>query len=350
MIRISLSLLCLVIISTGFAQKKKKETPPPPPSPLSDSSYFKALTWRNVGPTRGGRVTAVEGIHSQPSTYYMGSTGGGMWKTDDYGITWKNISDGFFATPSIGAVRVVQSNPKIIYVGTGSDGIRSNVIVGKGMYKSIDAGKTWKHIGLENAGQIGAVEINPLHPDTVFVAAIGQPFQSNKERGVYRTRNGGKSWEQVLYLSDTIGAVDLEFAPNNPQVIYATMWRAERKPWTIISGGHQAGGIYKSVNGGNSWVKLTNGLPKGLIGKIDLAVSSADPNRLYALVEAPKGEAGIYRSDDQGSSFRFISDKKELTDRPFYYCNLEANPLNADVLFVMSTDFFKSSDEGKTWK
>lgn len=347
----SLTILLVAFLNTeSIAQKKGKQVSVSHPSPLSDSSYFKSLTYRNVGPTRGGRVTAVAGITSQPSTYYMGSTGGGLWKTEDYGVTWKNVSDGFFQTPSIGAIQVVQSNPKIVYVGTGSDGIRSNVIVGKGVYKSMDAGKTWRNMGLEKVGQIGAVEIHPRHADTVFVAAIGQPFQPNKERGVYRTRNGGKSWEQVLYLADTIGAADLEFAPNNPEIIYATMWRVERRPWTIISGGKQAGGIYKSIDGGTTWKKLNQGLPQGLIGKIDLAVSPADPNRLYALVEAPKGDGGLYRSDDQGESFKLIVDKKELIDRPFYYCNLEANPLNADIVFVMSTEFFKSSNAGKTWQ
>ncbi|NOS55454.1 MAG: glycosyl hydrolase, partial [Cyclobacteriaceae bacterium] len=194
-----LLLAFLLLFSTdSLCQKKAKTTPQVPSSPLSDSTFFKSLTYRNVGPTRGGRVTSVTGITSQPSTYYMGSTGGGVWKTEDYGVTWKNVSDGFFQTPSIGAMQVVQHNPKIVYVGTGSDGIRSNVILGKGVYKSLDAGKTWKNIGLAKVGQIGAVEIHPRHADTVFVAAIGQPFQPNKERGVYRTRNGGKTWEQVL--------------------------------------------------------------------------------------------------------------------------------------------------------
>ncbi len=342
--------LCSLLLSANSIAQKKKATPAPLPAAVPDTAFFKSLKYRNIGPTQGGRVTAVAGIVSQPSTYYMGATGGGVWKTEDYGVTWNNVSDGYFASPSIGDINVFQPNPKIVYVGTGSDGIRSNVIVGKGVYKSIDAGKTWKSIGLEKVGQIGAVEIHPTHADTVFVSAIGQPFQPNKERGVYRTHNGGKSWEQVLFLSDTIGSADLEFAPGNPSIVYATMWRAERKPWTIISGGKQAGGIYKSIDGGTTWKKLSQGLPQGLIGKIDLAVSEADPKRLYALIEAPKGERGIYRSDDQGENFKQVVDKKELSDRPFYYCNLEANPLNADVLFVMSTSFWKSVDAGKTWK
>lgn len=326
------------------------------PLPVStQNELFKSLKYRNLGPKRGGRVTAVAGITAQPSTFYMGSTGGGIWKTEDYGYNWNNVSDGYFATPSIGSIRVYQSNPDIVYVGTGSDGLRSNVIAGKGAYKSDDAGKSWQHIGLKEAGQIGAVIIHPDDPDLVYVAAIGQPFQPNSERGVYRTKDGGQSWEQVLYLSDTVGAVDLEFAPDDPQTVYAAMWRAERKPWTIISGGQQSGGrqsggIYKSVDGGDNWQKITEGLPQGLIGKADLAVSDADPERVYALVEAPGQEGGLYRSDDRGESFYLVSNKDGILDRPFYYCNVGANPLNADVVFVNSTRFYKSTDAGESWK
>ncbi|NJN42502.1 MAG: hypothetical protein HC811_10040 [Flammeovirgaceae bacterium] len=319
-------------------------------TPFSDSVLFNAFQYRNVGPTRGGRATAVAGIADQPGTFYMGATGGGVWKTEDYGINWKNVSDGFFNTPSIGAIRVVQSNPDIVYVGTGSDGIRSNVIIGKGVYKSLSAGKTWKNIGLEKVGQIGAVEIHPTSPNIVFVAAQGQPFQNNPERGVYRSNDGGANWKLVLFHSDSVGAVDVEFAPGNPNIVYASMWRNERKPWTIISGANKIGGVYKSTDGGDTWKKMTQGLPQGLIGKIDLAVSAADANRLYALVEAPKGEGGLYRSDDQGNSFKLMSTKKELTARPFYYLNVDANPLNADVVFVNEEAFMKSTDGGKTWK
>ena len=308
------------------------------------------MKFRNVGPTRGGRVTTVTGVPSRPNEFYMGSTGGGVWKTQNYGQSWKNISDGYFKTASMGAIRVSPSKPSIIYAGTGSDGIRSNVIVGKGVYKSSNSGKSWQFIGLEKVGQIGAIEIDPSSPDRVFVAAIGQPFAPNPERGIYRTLNGGKTWKKVFYLADSVGAADLEFAPDNSQTIYATMWRAERKPWTIISGGKQSGGIYKSTDGGDTWKKLEKGLPTDLIGKIDLAVSVADPNRLYALVEAPQGIGGLYRSDDQGESFTLISTKKELLDRPFYYCNVDVNPLNADAVYVNATRAFKSYDGGKTWK
>lgn len=309
---------------------------------------FDIFQYRYVGPTRGGRVTAVTGVSSKPNTFYMGATGGGIWKTEDYGISWKNCSDGFFKTPSIGAIQVAQNDPNIVYVGTGSDGLRSNVIAGKGVYKSINAGESWEHIGLENVGQIGAVEIHPQDHNTVFVAAIGQAFQANKERGVFKTKDGGRSWKKVLHISDTTGIVDLEFMPSNPNIIYAAAWRAERKPWTIISGGEESG-IYRSIDGGEHWTKVGKGLPK-LMGKIDLAVSPADSKLLYALVEAPAVDQGLYKSIDHGESFIHVSDTFRLTDRPFYYCNIEADPNNAEILYVNSTQFFKSVNGGKDWK
>jgi len=308
------------------------------------------LSYRNVGPTRGGRVTAVAGVTSMPNIYYMGATGGGVWKTTDYGTTWTNISDGYFDSPSIGAIRVCQSDPNIIYVGTGSDGLRSNVISGKGMYKSTDAGKTWTHVSLLKTGHIGAVEIHPDNPDVVLVAAIGNAFAANEERGIYKTMDGGKNWSKVLYINEKIGFSDLEFHPTNPNIVYAGAWKAQRTPWTIISGGMQEGGIFKSVDGGDSWNQLKTGLPTGLIGKIDLAVSADKAERLYALIEAPKGVGGLYVSEMEGDSFNIVSTKKELLDRPFYYCNVDADPNNGDVVYVNSTRYFKSEDVGKSWK
>ncbi len=310
---------------------------------------FDAMQYRFAGPYRGGRVTAVAGIASRPGTFYMGATGGGVWKTEDYGTTWHNVSDGFFESPSIGAIRVAQNDPNVVYAGTGSDGLRSNVIPGKGVYKSVDAGKTWKNIGLRKTGHIGAIEINPNDHNIVFVAAIGNAFRANNERGVFRTKDGGKTWEKVLFLSDTTGFTDLELMPSNPNIIYAAAWRAERKPWTIISGGKE-GGIYKSVDGGDTWTKLTKGLPEGIAGKIDLAVCPADSKVLYALVEAPGGQTGLYRSDDQGESFRHVSGNFRLLRRPFYYTNLEVDPTNPDVVYVLFESFFKSTDGGKSWK
>jgi len=313
-----------------------------------DASLLDGMDYRPVGPMRGGRVTTVTGIADQPNVFYMGSSGGGVWKTTDYGQNWNNVSDGYFSSPSTGAVRAAASNPDIVYVGTGSDGLRSNVIAGRGVYKSTNAGDSWEFVGLKNAGQIGAVEIDPSNPDRAFVAAIGNAFAPNEQRGVFRTTDGGDNWEKVLFHSDTVGAVDLEFKPDDAQVLYATLWRAERKPWTIISGSTE-GGIYKSTDGGDTWVKKTKGLPANLIGKIDLAVSADDPNRLYALVEAPVSEGGLYRSDDAGESFTLVSTKKELLDRPFYYCNVDANPLDADIVFGSATRFFRSDNGGEDW-
>ena len=305
--------------------------------------------FRNVGPLRGGRVTAVAGVASKPSVFYMGATGGGVWRTDDYGINWENISDGYFPTPSIGAIAVYQAKPEIIYVGTGSDGLRSNVITGKGVYKSIDEGKTWSFIGLKNAGQIGAVEIHPQNPDIVYVAAIGQPFGKNPERGVFKTLDGGKNWEKVFYHSDSVGVSDLELAPDDPNTIYAGAWRGERKPWTITSGSSE-GGVYKSTDGGKTWRKLNKGLPTGLTGKIDFAVSPADPNVVYANIEASDNQGGLYRSENRGESWTFVSDNPNLTNRPFYYTNIYANPKDANTVYNNSLRFLRSFDGGKTWK
>ena len=312
---------------------------------------FSALTYRTVGPERGGRVTTVTGTSHYPGTFYLGATGGGVWKSEDYGTTWNNVSDGFFKTPSIGAIEVAPTDPNVVYVGTGSDGLRSNVISGKGVYKSIDAGKTWEHIGLEKAGQIGAVEIDPRNHNIAWVAAIGNAFKSNPDRGVFKSNDGGKTWNKVLFISDQVGFADLELLPNNPDIVYAAAWKAERKPWTIISGGNQnEGGIYKSSNGGKDWIKLENGLPKGFIGKIDLAVSPVDSRILYAVIEAPGKEGGLYKSVNQGKSFTQVSSDIRLVNRPFYYTNIELDPTNPDIVFSNANPLIKSVDGGKTWK
>jgi len=315
------------------------------------SQDFSAFEYRTIGPLRGGRVTTVTGTPVLPGTFYLGGSGAGVWKSEDYGISWNNISDGFFDTPSIGAIEVAINDPNIIYVGTGSDGLRSNIINGKGVYKSIDAGKTWTHIGLEKVGQIGAVEIDPTNSNIVWVAAIGNAFTSNEERGIYKTIDGGMSWEKVLFVSDETGFADLELLPGNPNVVYAAAWKARRTPWTIDSGGeNKEGGIYKSVNGGKDWVKLENGLPKGLIGKIDVAVAASDSSIVYAVIEAPGDEGGVYKSVDQGKSFQQTSSKKGLVNRPFYYTNIEVDPTNPDIVFSNANPLLKSKDGGKTWE
>lgn len=315
------------------------------------SQDFEALQYRTVGPERGGRVTTVTGTQMLPGTFYLGASGAGVWKSDDYGTSWNNISDGFFATPSIGAIEVAHNDPNIVYVGTGSDGLRSNVISGKGVYKSIDAGKTWDHIGLDNVGQIGAVEIDPTNSNIVWVAAIGNAFRANNQRGIYKTNDGGQNWKKVLFVSNQVGFSDLELLPGNPNVVYASAWKAERKPWTIISGGtKEEGGIYKSVNGGKDWVKLEDGLPKGTIGKIDLAVSAVNSSIVYAVIEAPEKEGGVYKSINQGKSFEQVSDTIGLVNRPFYYTNIELDPTNPDIVYSNANPLLKSTDGGKSWE
>ena len=311
------------------------------------------MQFTNAGPSRGGRVTAVTGVESEPNVFYMGASGGGLWKSIDYGIHWTNISDGYFETPSIGAIGVFQKNPDILYVGTGSDAIRSNVIVGKGIYKTFDAGETWTHTGLRNGGQIGALEIHPENPNVVFAAVLGQPFRKSKERGVYRTKDGGNTWEQVLFHSDSVGAIDLEFAPDNPNMIYACMWRGARKPWTVISGG-ATDGIFKSADGGNTWRRLKRGLPTSLFGKSDLAVSMDNPARVWAQIQASDGQEGLYRSDDYGENWSKVelseSVRKSVMYRPFYFTNLDVNPKNTDNLWAGTKQLWTSYNGGKDWK
>ena len=313
-----------------------------------DPKLLTGLRYRSLGPARGGRVTTVTGVPSQPFTFYMGSTGGGVWKTVDAGQTWVNVTDGQIGVGSMGAIDVSQSDPNTVYIGTGSDGLRSNVSIGDGVYKSTDAGKTWTHIGLRDVGNIGGIRVNPSNPDVGFVAAIGNPFKPNADRGLFRTRDGGKSWQKVLFVSDSTGAVDVELQPGNPNVVFAAMWRGERKPWTIISGARE-GGIYRSTDGGDTWTKVTNGLPNELVGKANIAVSNANPNRVYVLIEAKPG-SGLYRSDDGGQSFQLASSFAQIITRPFYYTTITADPKNADVLYAGSEGYFRSSDAGKTWQ
>jgi photosystem II stability/assembly factor-like uncharacterized protein len=321
------------------------------PNGSVDARLFAGLRYRSIGPSRGGRVTAVAGHRKQPHTFYLGATGGGVWKSTDAGQNWANVSDGFFATASIGAIAVAESDPNVVYVGTGSAAIRSNVILGKGVYKSTDAGKTWAQVGLREAGQIGAVRVDPRDANVAFVAALGQPFGANAERGVFRTKDGGKTWQKVLYINDKTGVVSLAMNPANPNEIYAGAWQAMRKPWTIISGGPaNECGIYKSTDGGETWQHLENGLPKGLIGKVGVDVSATNPRRVYAVMEASEGQGGVYRSDDAGASWRAINRNGSLISRPFYYTYINADPKNPDVLYVNNLGFYKSTDAGNSFR
>ena len=311
--------------------------------------WTSALRYRMVGPLRGGRVTTVTGVPSQPFTYYMGSTGGGVWKTTDAGHNWANVSDNYFAVASMGAVEVSLSNPDIVYAGTGSSKIRSNVSIGRGIYKSTNAGKSWTFIGLRDTGQISTIRVHPTNPDIVYVAALGNPFAANVDRGIYKSIDGGRNWKKILYVSDQIGAADLELEPGNPDAIYACMWRGERKPWTIISGGLKEGGIYKSTDAGATFNKLTNGLPGELFGRSNVAISAANPKRVYALIEAKPG-GGLYRSEDSGATWALVNGSGNLITRPFYYTTLGVDPNNADALYVGNEGWFKSIDAGKSFR
>lgn len=344
-----LTLLSLPGLIVLLCAEISAQSPTARPEPIGsiDPVLFKGLRYRLVGPSRGGRVTTVTGVPAQPRTFYMGVASGGLFRTTDSGANWVPITDGKVPLGSTGCVAVADSDPNVIYLGTGSDDVRSNVSTGRGLYKSTDGGQTWKSIGLYDAGQIGAVRIHPTNPDIVWVSAQGDAFKSAAERGVFKTTDGGLTWQKMLFVSDNVGAMDLELQPGNPEVVYAWMSRLERKPWTIISGSRD-GGFYKSADGGEHFAKISNGLPTELIGKANLAVTAAKPDRIYALVEAKPG-GGLYRSDDAGQTWVLINSQASLIQRPFYYVTLGADPTNADVVYAGAEGFFKSTDGGKTF-
>jgi len=314
-----------------------------------DTEKLEGLEWRMIGPYRGGRVTTVTGVLGKPQLYYMGATGGGVWKTQNAGTSWENLSDGDFKVGTIGAVAVAESDHNVLYVGTGESPIRGvTTSHGDGVWKSTDAGKTWKHIGLEKSGQISRIEIHPDNPDIAFVAVQGQIWAPNEERGIFRTTDGGKSWQHVLKVNDNTGASDLSMDPTNPRILYAGMWNHGRKPWFIKSGG-SGGGIYKSTDGGDNWKKLEGGLP-GLIGKVGVDVSASNPDRIYAIIEAEPDKGGLWRSDDAGKTWKLINGHRVLHSRAWYYIHVTADPVDEDTVYVMNVPFMKSVDGGKTWK
>ena len=312
-----------------------------------DPSLYSGLKWRLVGPFRAGRVNAVTGVAGQPNTFYFGSVGGGVWKSVNAGRTWNPIFDGQDVA-SIGAIAVAPSNPQVIYVGTGEADMRDSIQFGDGMYKSTDAGKTWTHIGLETTRQIGRVIVNPRDPNTVFVAALGHVYGPHPDRGVYRSTDGGASWQKILYKGDSVGAIDLAFDPSNPQTIYAAMWAVRRPTWFIYAPANEPGsGLFKSTDGGKTWNPLAKGLPTDGLGRMGIAISAANPRRVYVVADAKEG--GLFRSEDAGATFEKVSADQRIWGRGWYFEKIAADPKNADVVYIPNTGVYKSVDGGKTW-
>ena len=340
-------ILCLLFALTFSASSSNAQNSAP--AKPKEPDPLKALQYRSIGPYRGGRCAAVTGVASQPSVFYYGATGGGVWKSTDGGINWESVSDNsVFGTGSVGAIAVSDSDPNVVYVGMGESPIRGNVSHGDGVYKSTDAGKTWKRVGLEDTRQIARIRIHRKNPDLVYVAALGHVWGPNEQRGVFRSKDGGKTWEKVLFRSNKAGAIDLILDPSNPSIVYAGFWEVYRKPWTLESGG-PGSGIFKSTDGGDTWTELTrnNGLPRGTIGKIGIAVSPANSDRLWAIVEAEDG--GVFRSDNGGQTWSRVNEERRLRQRAWYYTRIYADPKNADTVYVLNTGFYRSNDGGRTF-
>jgi len=312
-----------------------------------ESALFSDLKWRHVGPFRAGRVNGVSGAIGQPDTFYSGSVGGGVWKTTNAGRTWTPIFDST-GVASIGAIAVAPSNPAVMYVGTGEADMRDSIAYGDGVYKSTDSGRTWRRVGLETTRQIGRIIVHPRDPGVVYVAALGHAYGPHPDRGVYRSRDGGASWQKVLYKDENVGAIDLAFDSANPQILYAAMWAVRRPPWFIYTPANGPNsGLYKSVDGGTTWNQLTNGLPTEGLGRMGIAVAPSNPRRIYVLADAKEG--GLFRSDDAGATFVKTSGDQRIWQRGWYFTKAAVDPRNADIVYVPNTGIYKSTDAGRTW-
>ena len=343
----TLAAVAIVMIAASGGGVAQSAATSQPAAGTLDASFFSGLRWRSIGPARGGRSQAVAGSAKRPMEYYFGATGGGVWKTTDGGINWRPVSDASFTSASVGAIAVSESNPDVVYVGMGETQLRGNVIQGDGVYKTTDGGKTWAHVGLEKTRAIGRVRVHPQNPDIVYVAALGDPYASTPDRGVFKSTDGGKSWTRVLFRDEKTGAVDLVIDPRAPDTLYAGFWEVFRTPHSLSSGG-PGSGLFKTTDGGQTWTELTRnpGLPKPLWGKIGVTVSGADSNRLYAIIEAAEG--GLFMSDDAGASWKLVNDNRNIRQRAFYYTRVYADPQAKDTVYVLNVAFYRSTDGGKT--
>src|SRR5881409_1492728 len=318
---------------------------PTPPTAINEK-LFNGMQWRQIGPFRGGRALTIEGVPGEPDTYYFGAVAGGVWKTIDGGANWTPLFDKE-PISSIGAIAVAPSDPNVIYAGTGEAAIRGNTTYGTGVFKSVDGGKTWQNVGLKDSRQIGALIVDPRNENVVLGAALGHAFGPNQERGIFRTADGGKTWTKVLSKDENTGGIDVVFDPNNPNLVFASLWQARRQPWFFSSGG-AGSGLYRSEDNGVTWKRLEgNGLPEGILGKIGVAVSGADSNRVYAIIEAKEG--GLFRSDDAGQKWTRVNDDGRFRQRAWYFSKVYADPKSADTVYLLNTGAFRSVDGGKTF-
>jgi photosystem II stability/assembly factor-like uncharacterized protein len=341
-----LRLSSAVAIFALAASLRAAPSPTPTAAPPIDEKLFNGMRWRQIGPFRGGRALAVEGVVGEPDTYYFGAVAGGVWKTTDGGANWIPLFDKQ-PVSSIGAIAVAPSDHNVIYAGTGEAAIRGNTTYGMGVFKSIDGGKTWENVGLKDTRHIGAVIVDPRNENVVLVAALGHAFGPNQERGIFRTSDGGKTWMKVLSKDENTGGIDIVFDPHNPNIVFASLWQARRQPWFFSSGG-PGSGLYRSEDNGVTWKRLEgNGLPGGILGKIGIAVSGADSNRVYAIIEAKDG--GLYRSDDAGQHWTRVNDDGRFRQRAWYFSKVYADPKSADTVYLLNTGLFKSVDGGKTF-
>lgn len=346
-IKFVLIIFCVGLFELSLAQRKSAT--PTQATVSYDQNLYSGITWRELGPFRGGRSGTVTGIPGNNNVYYFGSVGGGVWKTEDAGQTWFNITDAYFGG-TIGSVAVSESDPNVIYVGEGEQTVRSNVSSGWGVWKSTDAGKTWKHIGLKDSRHIGRIRIHPKNPDLVYVAAMGDLWKSSDMRGIYRSKDGGTTWERIFFASKDAGVVDLTFDPNNARIMYASSWNIRRNGYRMDSGGPDSK-LWKSTDGGDTWENLMTqpGMPSGTIGIIGVTVSPVNSNRVWAIIEN-KDKGGVYRSDDAGKTWTLLNQDRALLQRAWYYCRIYADSQNEDKVWVMNVSYGVSKDGGKTFE